>query len=277
VLKVGARVAVPDYTFVGTLQAVLEAHCRPVLLPTNPETWTIDPLALRRYRAHYDAAIVVSPFGYYVDVPFYDDLAASLGIDLVYDFAGAWGMFPRTRYPVTYSLHATKNFACGDGGLVSFETAEGWETAFKLHNFGFTDGRPHTLLAGNHKIDEFRSAQILAHLAAPERINAKIAHKITLISRYQEGLRAAPVSLHVRGAPSLCVVSGVDARKIERLSDKLGFKAKQYYHPLTRVETFAKVPRYGRFSPCFLNHLALPSDVSGREVDHILKRVLSLT
>jgi dTDP-4-amino-4,6-dideoxygalactose transaminase len=256
---------------------VFEGHFRAVILPSNPETWALDPMALQRYRNKIDAAIVVSPFGYFVDTKFYDELATRLGISLVYDFAGAWGMWPRTRFPVTYSLHATKNFSCGEGGLVSYAENQEWDAGFRLHNFGFDNqGKPGILLAGNHKIDEFRAAQILAHLAKHDRILDRIEAKRRAISAYQSRLNAKPVALHNNGAPSLCVLSGLDARKIEKESARLGFKAKQYYPLLTSVPTFNKVERHGRVQECFGTHIALPSDVTAHEIDLISEQVLSL-
>jgi dTDP-4-amino-4,6-dideoxygalactose transaminase len=287
-LGVGRRVAVPDFTHIGTLQAVIAAHMMPVLLPANPITWQIDPMILERHKNEYDAFIVVSPFGYRVDTVAYDSLAWKLKKPIVYDFAGAWGQFPRTVYPVTYSFHATKNFSCGEGGAVCFTHEDQFKRAKRLINFGILPTRDaETPLADNLKIDEIRSAVVLAHFAGYDKLLDRIENKREALRVYAEKLIPLGMSLPsnaLNGHPSLCVLGGFEsAEEVEQRLIARGIMAKRYYPSMAAMPGLQNVKKLGRSPDVFKTTIALPGDVTEveglrvcQEVQEVLREVKAL-
>jgi dTDP-4-amino-4,6-dideoxygalactose transaminase len=271
-LPVGARVALPDYTHIGTLNAIIAAHMRPIFFPVNPETWTISITELQKHWKKWDAAVVVSPFGYQVHTSGYD----GLGKPLVYDFAGGFGMFPKTPHPVCYSFHATKAFSCGEGGMVRFSSEAQWANARQLANFSNNPDRSiANPFGGNHKIDELRAAVILCQLSRYREFAKRIESRVFWIEKYQESLPVERHVLHVgRAAPSLCVVRlRVPAAPIESYLGQLQISARAYYPLLSRMPGLAKLERVAASSDVMTRHLALPSDPTRKEFDRVVQAI----
>ena len=275
-LRPGARVALPDFTHSGTLLAIVAAGCTPVIMPTNKDTWTIDLEFLNRNADCFDAVVVVSPFGYFVDSHAYEKFAHDYGKALVYDFAGAWGSHPRTRWPVCYSFHATKNFSIGEGGLVCFDDPEEYERAQRLINFGTLPDRTIEGIRGtNDKLDEVKCAMILALLEHEDNILKKITHKKRLMREYQMRLSGLcePHDLAQWGSPSMCVLGGFkNARVLEAKSKEFGVVVRRYYPLLSQNPSLRKyvlAPSELFFETC----LALPSDCSDTELEKVVEFV----
>ena len=251
--KKGDRILVPDFTHAGTIQAVRAAGCIPVLGKIDSKTWTLDESEIDD---SFDGAVIVSPFGYYVDVEGYDKTASHYGIPLVYDFAGAWGFFPKTIHPVCYSLHATKNFSCGEGGVVSFSSWSQWQDAQWYSNFCTDKDRTvRSLDGGNLKASEILCAIILAHVDNYKNLEDRIFSKLKYFIGYKAelGLYSPPAA-----SPSLLVFEGISPKVAVQLNSE-GITVIQYYARFAKnicesISTSEEIVRY-----------ALPSDITKKE------------
>lgn len=272
----GARIAIPDYTHIGTLQAVIAAGCIPVMFPVERHTWTLDLNAVQQDIRSLEGCVVVSPFGYGVNTERYDTFAKENKKILIYDFAGAWGTPVRTHHTVCYSLHATKNFSCGEGGLILFHRKVDFHEARRLSNFDtLPDRTVNSEFGSNLKMDEMKCAVVLAHLEREDRILSRIQAKRDLLRLYQSELKA--LCLHdppwVGGAPSLCVLGGMKADLIEERSSVQGFVAKKYYPLLSHMQGLEDIERQGCSGPYFQTCLALPSDATVEEAERVVQAV----
>lgn len=161
----GSRVALPTFTFTATLNAVVAAGMIPVLFDVNAVTWQTSMYLLNEHADKYDAFIVVSPFGYAVDVKEYDKLAEELGKPVVYDFAPAWGHPISSVNPTTFSFHATKTLPIGEGGVVMFPNKHQKANAEALINFNFNQfSQPMNEYGFNGKMDELHASVLCAQL-----------------------------------------------------------------------------------------------------------------
>lgn len=261
----GNRILVPDYTHAGTIQAVVAAGCVPVMCGTLENTWTLPLLALSH--PSINGAVVVSPFGYPVDTYRYDSIAHTRGVKLVYDFAGAWGEFPNTPNPVCYSLHATKTFACGEGGIISFAKELEWSLARRMTNFYNDPDRIVRSIQGrNHKPSELLCAVILAHFEKYDELMRRIENKRALVNRYVSELGLyAPAG----GSPSLCVLEGFPAYKSQKVLNA-GIEMKQYFPPFPKdlCESLSRTSE-----DIVKTRYALPSDVTYEEASHVIRIV----
>lgn len=265
----GKRVAVPDYTHSSTLLSVVRAGAEPIIIGSSTKDWVIDLEILESKVKEYDAIIVVSPFGHSVDVAKFDKFAHKNNKKIVYDFAGAWGFFPITEFPVCYSFHSTKNFGVGEGGMVCFDNALQWEEGRKLINFGtLSDRSIQNDLGFNGKLDEFRCALIHAQLDDKDQINDKIENKTSLAHFYRKELKVSSPSFE---ALSLCVFPGFDAKELESQGPEAEIIFKQYY-PLLSQMPGLKCKRYIDKNTIryFNNCVALPSDVSLAEAQTVV-------
>lgn len=195
-LGVRGRVAVPSFTFPATAHAVAAAGCTPVLCDVDQQTWELTPDTLRqRIRTEGLAGIVhVRAFGFCRDLAPMEQLASDLGIPLVVDAAAALGGQLDDSRPAgiqgsaeVFSLHATKVFAIGEGGLV-VTTPDLARRIRQVVNFGMRDGTVDS--AGiNGKLSELGAAVGLAML---ERLDGHVRHRQALAQRYADALSREP-------------------------------------------------------------------------------------
>jgi hypothetical protein len=98
-----------------------------------------------------------------------------------------------------------------------------------------------------------------------------------LIDYYQARLDGfcTPHTLHHGGAaPSLSVVSGLNATKLEQDGIKRGITVRRYYIPLTEMPALSQVLRVGKSSKFFKTCAALPSDVNQRQADMVIDFII---
>ena len=270
----GKRVALPDYTHSGTLLAVIAAQAIPVLFPVD-KNWVISIKELKKHWTEWDMAIVVSPFGYDVDVMEFETLSVELKKPLVYDFAGSFGRFPDTINPRCYSFHATKNFSVGEGGCVVLPDLKMWKRAQQIINF-YTNPEDRSILddtGGNLKVDELRCALILQMLEKKnlDKVFDRIENKNALVEFYEDRLNATTPS--GQKYTSLCVVKLPKSRGFEKKLLKMGIQAKSYYPLLSSMPGLAHIDRVGFSDDSMRDCIALPSDVSMSEAMQVVEAV----
>lgn len=132
----------PAFTFQATACAILGAGCQPVIIDVDAQSGTVtaDALdhALKVTGAR--AAMLVAPYGIATDFQPHSDVCQAHGARLVIDNAAGLGIARQTLDPAphvdeVYSLHATKPFGIGEGGLIF--TAPDHEAALRsAMNFG---------------------------------------------------------------------------------------------------------------------------------------------
>jgi dTDP-4-amino-4,6-dideoxygalactose transaminase len=261
------RVAIPDYTHIGTYSALKAAGFDVRLVKASEKTWAIDLDSLKENVNYFDSLVVVSPFGVNVDIAPYEAFARVHRKKIIYDFAGAWGQFPKTMFPVCYSLHATKNFTTGEGGLVSFATHTSFELGRIYSNFGIGPSGDKIFHDGhNLKMDDLRCAMIAAHIDFYHRIENRTAWRAITNAKYRDALGGSPIA----DSPSLCVLPNQSAAPHE-FSRK--FKSKYYYPLLSRMNALKEVQKLSESSDYFTRCLALPIDVKPRQQDMIIRTV----
>jgi len=264
-LEPGDRVLLPDFTHSGTILAVVRAGLTPVLAGVDPKTWCLRPDEVEKVcrEQRIDGVIVVSPFGYEVDVLAWDLLQDRAGFALVYDFAGAFGNFPKTIAPVCYSFHATKNVGVGEGGMIVFRSERQAKHAKRLINFDTLSNREIASLRGsNSKLDELKSSFLINSLSAIglEAVEERIDAKRLTLDRYQEAFPQAYVPPGKK-FPSLCVLGNLPAEALEAASEREGIVFRRYYPLLSRMPALRDVERVSVSAEVMKNCCALPSDV----------------
>jgi len=156
---------VPSWTFAASTGAALAAGLTPHFVDVDATTWALDPVGLRR-RDDLDrvaAVMVTVPFGEPIDTAAWDAFTAETGIPVIIDAAAAFGALDRRimavgRSPVVVSLHATKTFGIGEGGLLLSRDTGLVERAMAAINFGFRGSREARLPGFNGKLSEFAAA-----------------------------------------------------------------------------------------------------------------------
>jgi dTDP-4-amino-4,6-dideoxygalactose transaminase len=152
---------VPSFTFAATVHAAIQSGKEVLLEDIDPKTWMISPGAIKDLKT--EGMVPVLPFG----APFRAndfkhidhllvDAAASIG------GASAWIKDLRESWAAVFSLHGTKSFGIGEGGLIVFGSKEMANSFRTWMNFGFSGSRESVMLGTNAKLSEVQAAVGLA-------------------------------------------------------------------------------------------------------------------
>jgi dTDP-4-amino-4,6-dideoxygalactose transaminase len=194
----GQRYALmPSFTFAATAHAAIWAGLRPLLCDIDAETWVARADAeeelLKRYRDQVAVVVPYATFGNCIDLDRYDRLARDYDVPVVVDAAASLGSLDEaarsfgtgSRWPIVYSMHATKTFATAEGGVIYCNDAERLDRLRSMGNFGFGEPRTATMPGLNSKLSEIGALLALAKLGEFEGI---VAHRASLADAYRENL-----------------------------------------------------------------------------------------
>lgn len=201
-LAPGTAVAVPDYTFPATINAVLLAGLRPVPVDVDPSTGNLDADDARDVITGPDGPSVllaVHQFGLPapldaladLDVVVVEDAACALGASLLIDgeqrSAGDVGRL------ATFSFHPRKLITTGEGGAVTCRDPDLDRRLRLLRNHGMgldPDGARRFELPGwNLRLSELHAAVGLVQMG---RLTGLLADRRRIAVGYIERLTAVP-------------------------------------------------------------------------------------
>jgi dTDP-4-amino-4,6-dideoxygalactose transaminase len=237
------KVLVPAFTFPASLAAVCAANLEPVVTDVDYDTWAMSvqiiASALEQTRA--SAVMLVAPFG--MRRNFHQEIAycRQRRISVIVDNAAGLGI-PRVPLGIetgvfeVFSLHATKPFAVGEGGVV-FANLEHDEAMRAAINFALrTHGQPEGPMWGfNGKMSEFHAAIALAQL---KQIGDNVRARQAFAADYMARLAGLP-DVIAPSDPSLApwqifpllVPTKQIADEAQRLGTEAGLEIRRYYRP----------------------------------------------
>ncbi|WP_233635629.1 DegT/DnrJ/EryC1/StrS family aminotransferase [Hymenobacter setariae] len=205
-LPPGAEVIVPAFTYIATLEAVALLGLRPVLADVRPDTFMLDPAAVRAaLTPRTGAVLAVHLFGQCADLEDLAKICSAAGVALVEDNAQALGATftfasGKTAYAGTVgkvgttSFFPSKNLGClGDGGALFTRDAAHASLLQRLANHGQAQKYDHQHIGLNSRLDTLQAALLrvkLRHLPAAQ------AARQALGACYDAGLADMP-GLHI--------------------------------------------------------------------------------
>lgn len=264
-LELRGPVVVPSFTFPATVQAIIGAGCSPVFCEVDPDTWELSPAALRRLVAEQPVVGVmpVRVYGLCRSLAEIDQIAATAGLPVVVDAAAALGgrlrdgtLAGQAGTAEVFSLHATKVFGIGEGGVVLADPGL-VQRIRRCLNFGLDGGRV-TALGLNGKLSELHAA---VGLAVFDRLDRFVARRTAVAERYVAmATRLAGVSMPADpGRPPwqtfpIALPAATDLPRLVEALAAAGLETRPYYSPpLHRYALFGHTP-----------HLPVTDDVSSR-------------
>ncbi len=187
----------PSFTFAAAAQAADWIGLTPLFCDIDADDWAASASAEEAMIAQYGANIAVivpyATFGSCIDLARYEALSARTGIPVVVDGAAslgsldgagrAFGAF--SHLPVVFSMHATKTFSTGEGGVIHSADPELVQILRVMGNFGFGSKRSATMPGLNAKMSEVGALLALAQL---EQFEGVVAHRETLAEAYRAAL-----------------------------------------------------------------------------------------
>lgn len=257
----GKRVLVPAVTFAACPLAVQHTGAEAVLGDVDPLHWMLTPKTARAAAEHsqIDAVMPVAVYGVPVSAADWDEFTLETGIPVVIDAAAALQTQQIPRHClVAHSLHATKPFGIGEGGVLACRDPDKIKRSKSYANFGMIDRVSH-LNGANAKMSEFHAAVGLAQLRRWADIKARRLELLNLYIRHLKSYREM-AALHPR--IETAVVSCLMLLLKEPVADSVLAKGSQagvgfhrtylpplYRHPhfknLTAVDIFGRsVPQH---------------------------------
>lgn len=211
-IKPGDEVIVPDMTFVATVHAVLQTGATPVLVDVEPDTWNLDPVAVKRAITPKTRAIIpVHLYGHPAEMEPLQHIAEEHGLLLIEDAAEAHGAEYHGRRVGgigavgVFSFYGNKIITTGEGGMITTNDLIVAERLRYLKDHGMVPTRRyyHTEIAFNYRLTNLQAALGLAQL---EQIDAFIAQRRNVMQWYTELLAGVSnVALNVE-RPGICNV-----------------------------------------------------------------------
>ena len=187
----------PSFTFAAAAQAALWCGLTPLFCDIDPTTWTACAADEERLLALHgsDIAVVMpyATFGYDLDLSRYAELTRRCGVPVVVDAAASLGTASAdgrgfgTGFAgsIVFSMHATKSFATGEGGIVYSADPDAIAQLRQMCNFGFGQPRTATMPGLNGKLSEVGA--LLAHLRL-DGYHEVLSHRAALMRGYRQAL-----------------------------------------------------------------------------------------
>ena len=193
----GKRVLLPAITFTSCPLAVLHTGAEALLADVDPIHWTLTPAIARVVagRVKIDAVMPVAVYGVPLPASGWDKFSEETGIPVILDAAAAVEsqQIPRLGL-VAHSLHATKPFGVGEGGLLVSRDSEIISRARQHANFGMID-RICRANGSNTKMSEYHAAVGLAQLSRWDDVKRRRSLVLELYRRHLSSM-AGYISLH---------------------------------------------------------------------------------
>lgn len=139
----GDEVIVPPYTFIATIQAVLQTGAMPVFVDTDPETFQIDANKIEAKITPRTRAIMpVHIAGLPADMVRIMEIAKKHNLLVVEDACQAWLAEVNHKKVGTignagcFSFQNSKNIAMGEGGAIVSDDEEFMDRCVSYHSYG---------------------------------------------------------------------------------------------------------------------------------------------
>jgi dTDP-4-amino-4,6-dideoxygalactose transaminase len=176
----GAKVVTTPFSFFATASAILRAGAQPVLADIDPETFNLNPLAVRKVLESSKVAAIlpVHLYGQPVDWDCFARLERDYRVLLIEDAAQAFGASWDGRaagslgFAAAFSFYPTKNLSAGgDAGMVTTSSENVAERVRLLRNHGMRQRYFHDEVGWNSRMDTVQAAVLLVKLAFVDEWN----------------------------------------------------------------------------------------------------------
>lgn len=194
-LQPGDEVVTSPFTFVATLNAILEAGATAVFADIRTDDFNIDPSSVAAQVTERTKVILpVHLYGQMADMDPLLRLASDHGLRLLEDAAQSQGATYNGRFAGTYglgtfSLYATKNMTTGEGGIITTDDDALADQLRLLRNQGMRARYVYEMAGNNYRLTDLQAALGLPQLARYDQTVERRQHNAR---RLIEGLSGVP-------------------------------------------------------------------------------------
>lgn len=299
-LKPGDEVITADFTFAATVEVIALLQLTPVLVDVEPNTFNIDPKAIKKAITPKTKAIVpVHLFGQPANMDAIMAIAEEHDLFVIEDNAQAIGAnyhfangdikkAGTIGHVSSTSFFPSKNLGCyGDGGAIFTNDDELAHTLRGIVNHGMYERYHHDVVGVNSRLDSIQAAVLRAKLPKLEQYNEarkKAAAKYSKAFEGQENIEVPVITgaedTHVFHQYTLKIRNGKRDALVQHLSEK-GIPCGVYYPiPLHSQKAYADT-RYKEEDFPVTNQLvkeviALPmhTELDDEQIDYITSTII---
>ena len=181
-------ILVPSYSFQANPQAILQSGFEPIFLDINTKNLSMDyeqiNAAFKKYKKNIAAVMIVSPFGYPIEIDYLNDIKNKFNTTVIYDAADTLLNFDKknldkSKKLIACSFHPTKTLPANESGMI-IAPKKYYEYFNSVINFGFKDNinKETTNLGFNFKFSEYDAAILMANFDNILNIKKNIKKKI---------------------------------------------------------------------------------------------------
>lgn len=231
-IGVGDEVIVPTFTYVASVNTIMQTGAKPVFVDSLISTWQVDPQDVeRKITPKTRAIMVVHMYGQPCDMDSIVSICDKHKLLLVEDCAESFGAFYKGQHTgtfgdiSTFSFFGNKTITTGEGGMVVAKDKSVIERAYHLKNQGVSPDREywHDVLAYNYRMTNICAAIGLAQLEQAPDILSK---KRNIAALYATHLQGLPLKCHAEEAETvhsfwMCSIMLHEAKDRKPLRDYL--------------------------------------------------------
>lgn len=183
-LKPGDEVITADFTFAATVEVIALLQLTPVLVDVDPDTFNIDPEAIKKaITAKTKAIVPVHLFGQCADMDTIMEIANEHNLYVIEDNAQAIGSTYTFKdgskvkagaigHVAATSFFPSKNLGCyGDGGAIYTNNDDLAHTIRGIVNHGMYERYHHDVVGVNSRLDSIQAAVLRAKLPFLDNYN----------------------------------------------------------------------------------------------------------
>lgn len=259
----GDEVIVPDFTFVGSVSPIWRLHAIPVLVPSSPDSWNVDPDEIeKRITKKTRAIIAVHLYGHPCNIEAIADIAKRHDLVLVEDCAEALGAKVNGKSVGSFgqigcfSFFGNKVLTTGEGGMCVTESEE-LATLIRLyrdHGMSKEERYWHRVIGYNGRMTNLQAAVGLGQV---ERLEEMIERREAIHRAYDSVFSKTDLFRQVKqpkGAESVTwlespvLAAGMSLNR-RLLMDELlqrGIETRPFFYPVSAMPAYS---RFGHAEP----------------------------
>jgi perosamine synthetase len=255
-LQPGDEVIVPSFTYIASVNTIVQAGATPVFVDSLPTTWQIDANDVILKITHKTKAIMAPHlYGHPCDMAPLMEICKKHSLFLIEDCAEAFGTFYNNQHVgtfgdiATFSFFGNKTITTGEGGMVVMKDKDLYTRAANLKNQGVSRTKQywHDLIAYNYRMTNICAAIGLAQL---EQIDEILKRKRQIAEWYQENLQGLPLVTHepvgdITHSYWMCSILVDEAKQRDLLRAKLdssGIETRPFFYSTHQLPMYFKEP-----------------------------------
>lgn len=286
----GDEVILADINWIASAAPIVHLGARPVLVDVLPDTWCLDPAAVRAaITPRTKAILAVHLYGNLCDMDALQAIAQEHGLHLIEDAAEAIGSVWHGRRAGSmgifgaFSFHGTKTITTGEGGIFVTDDETLYERVLTLSNHGRASSEARQFwperIGFKYKMSNLQAAIGCGQM---ERIDELIAGKRRIFERYRDALHGLPLFLNpepvgtTNGYWMPTIVANQDTSfDRERLLSALktdNIDGRVFFWPLSSLPMFKAHPQHTRSHSLSARAINLPSyhDMTEDEIGRVV-------